>query len=315
MTSLEKINQLREKLYYTLQPLIGERCVLLGLPYYFNIGDILIWEGTRQFINDIGTKCTYLNSKETFRFPALDQTVTILLQGGGNFGDLWRSEQDFRLSVIENYPNNKIIVLPQTVYYQNVDNARLDSEKCRLHKNLFICARDSKSYSFLSEYFTNEILLLPDMAFCMSSSIINNYRNRAKEIALFVKRNDMELVERNYDSSIHTDLSLEVSDWPTLQNDDYSIILKVFCHLLRYSRYYRVLVDWYADNIFRPYMLKTGIQFVSSYSEIYTTRLHVAILSLLLDKSFVFFNNSYGKNLSFYESWLKDLKTIQFVKL
>ncbi|WP_302323746.1 polysaccharide pyruvyl transferase family protein [Bacteroides congonensis] len=52
---------------------------------------------------------------------------------------------------------------------------------------------------------------------------------------------------------------------------------------------------------------------MSNYDKVYTTRLHVAILSILLGKTFVFFDNSYGKNKFFYETWLKDIDDANFV--
>ncbi len=49
---------------------------------------------------------------------------------------------------------------------------------------------------------------------------------------------------------------------------------------------------------------------------IYSTRLYAIILSLLLgkDSDLYWFDNSYGKNSSFYETWLSDLDGIKFIK-
>jgi exopolysaccharide biosynthesis predicted pyruvyltransferase EpsI len=51
---------------------------------------------------------------------------------------------------------------------------------------------------------------------------------------------------------------------------------------------------------------------LSKYDYVFTTRLHGAILSLLLHKKFTFFDNSYGKNKGFYDTWLKDVDGIKF---
>ena len=42
----EKINKLRTEIAKALIPVIDNDYVLLGLPYYDNVGDVLIWEGT-----------------------------------------------------------------------------------------------------------------------------------------------------------------------------------------------------------------------------------------------------------------------------
>ena len=82
--------------------------------------------------------------------------------------------------------------------------------------------------------------------------------------------------------------------------------------------------DWYPnfllhfeDRIWQkyilPYNLRSGIRFVNQYDIIYTTRLHVAILGALLDKKVYFFDNSYGKNSSLYNTWLKDCPNIELI--
>ena len=50
MTNKEKNIFLREKIFATLVPLINKTCIFLDAPYYHNIGDVLIWEGTKSFI-------------------------------------------------------------------------------------------------------------------------------------------------------------------------------------------------------------------------------------------------------------------------
>lgn len=40
------IGKLRKKLVETLIPLVDNDYVLVDLPYYSNVGDLLIWEGT-----------------------------------------------------------------------------------------------------------------------------------------------------------------------------------------------------------------------------------------------------------------------------
>lgn len=59
----------------------------------------------------------YGNSATASLTP-LDSNVVILLHGGGNFGDIYGSSQKFRKDVIELYPDNKIIILPQTIYFK-----------------------------------------------------------------------------------------------------------------------------------------------------------------------------------------------------
>lgn len=52
MTNKELKIHLKSKIYTILTPLIGKKCILLDAPYYHNIGDVLIWEGTKSFIKE-----------------------------------------------------------------------------------------------------------------------------------------------------------------------------------------------------------------------------------------------------------------------
>jgi len=76
------ISSLREKIRDTLTPLITHDYVLLDLPYYDNIGDTLIWEGTREFLKTLPYKCLYYASKDSFRYRELPSEAIILLSGG-----------------------------------------------------------------------------------------------------------------------------------------------------------------------------------------------------------------------------------------
>ena len=170
MLQNEKIKELRNKIIYTLIPLIDSDYIFLELPYYSNVGDLLIWKGEEDFLKQVEYKCLLRSSFHTFSFPNISANTIILLQGGGNWGDMWDGEKtphSFRRRIAEKYPNNKIIVFPQTVFYKNEKIAHYDAELFGKCKRLTICARDNVSYNYLRSIYTNDIILLPDMAFCI----------------------------------------------------------------------------------------------------------------------------------------------------
>jgi hypothetical protein len=56
------------------------------------------------------------SSSTTFSSSAKDnQLGTIVLTGGGNFGDLYRGETEYRNKVIQRFTNVRIVVFPQVV--------------------------------------------------------------------------------------------------------------------------------------------------------------------------------------------------------
>lgn len=316
MIFTNKIHQLKEIIDSNILPLISEKCIYLDLPYHFNIGDTLIWEGTECFMKSNNIECLYRSSYETYEKQKVSSRTSILLHGGGNFGDIWPVHQEFRKRVIEDYPNNNIIVLPQTVYYSDINKVNKDSMLMSKHKNLTICARDNRSYSFLTTHFKeNRIVLVPDMAFYIYPDNLNKYRVNSIRKTLYLKRNDKEMNNSNcYEKYIPSDS--DVLDWPTINHSTvctsfFSILSRIGKNIPNHLSYR--IIDYYARYILKSHLTKEGVTFVSSYDDIYTTRLHVAILCILLNKSFNFFDNSYGKNKGFYDTWLSDLESIRFI--
>lgn len=316
MTFENKIESLSKLLKTTLTTLIDHDYVLWDIPYYNNIGDILIWEGERSFLKGIKYKCLDYASVGTCLFPKLSKDTIILLGGGGNFGDLWRWFQEFRLEVIRRYPENRIIIFPQSVCYEDSGVMKRDAEFMSCHEKLIICAREQQSYTLLKANFNNEILLLTDMAFCIPLDELNHYRRQEKNRILYLKRNDKELAEDRICPG-----DADVRDWPSMENKLLLFwmlekSLGIRYRLRKYKlnflhRLWTKWIDYYVCHILRPKLVKMGVKFLSGYKSIYTTRLHAMILAVLLGKECTFLDNSYGKNSSFYKTWLEDLPGVK----
>lgn len=314
----ETINVLRENIKKTLTPLINNDYVLLDLPYYSNIGDTLIWEGTKEYLESLQFKCLYYASKDSFVYMELPKKVIILLQGGGNFGDLYRLHSEFRKKIIELYPDNKIIILPQTAFYEDREQMILDAEFYSQHKNVIICAREQYSFDLLKKHFMTEILLVPDMAFFINLKKYKIGNDTDTDKVLYLKRIDKELSK---DEGV-TDIpkNAEVHDWPTYENSFLKVkmiekLFYKFCRLLTILNFsdksIAKLNDLKRNYFYRRFYVQLGIDFLSPYSFIYTTRLHVMILGVLLNKRLHLINNTSGKVINFYNTWLKDVDDIE----
>lgn len=279
--------------------LINSDYCYLDLPYHSNIGDTLIWMGTDHFLKDIPHQCLGQHSIGTFNFRPLPKNAVILLHGGGNFGDMWRKHQNFRLKVIESYPNNRIIILPQTIYYKSDNVFNEDVRRMNRHKDLIICVRDNNSAEQLQQHgYTGQMLTLPDMAFCIDRDMLCDHKSAITKEALLLLRKDKESPVGSLKTDVTT-ARIEIKDWPN-QKEAYKAAKK----------YNRKHTDEETDIFFRtsflPDRINEGVRFVSEYKMIYSTRLHVAILRLLLGLPVKMMDNSYGKNMTFYNTWLKD---------
>lgn len=322
ITALQKCHELKNIILERLTPLIDNDYVLLGLPYHPNIGDSMIWEGAESFLNTTPYKCLYTASVWSYNpVRKIPEDAIIIINGGGSFGDLWRHNTKFWLSLIQQYPSNKIVILPQSIHYENEEQLKEDAEIFSKHKRITICLRDKNSLRIANQYFLqSEKILVPDMAFCMDITKWEKYINSASsDRILFLNRKDSEKKQNLNYNIVPT--NAEILDWPTMGKPPFSIKLyyKVFGLLKRIDKMFSThLSNSFSDrmykNTFRKMFIQEGVVFLSSYSEIYTTRLHTAILAILLQKPFVWFDNSYGKSSALYDAWLSDVEGIKFIR-
>ena len=94
-------NQIHRQLISALKPLENlKHCAFLGYPNQLNIGDHLIWLGSWLYLIDVNqTEVNYISSANDFNedsFLITSQNSPIVFNGGGNLGDLWPKNQNFR---------------------------------------------------------------------------------------------------------------------------------------------------------------------------------------------------------------------------
>ena len=267
-------------------------------------------------MNTLPYKCLYYASKDSFRYRQLPKNVVILLHGGGNFGDLYRLHSEFRKKIIELYPENRIIILPQTVFYEDMSLLQYDVDFYAAHTNVMICAREQFSFDFLTAYFKNQILLLPDMAFFINLKKYNVPKGGNR--VLYLKRTDKELAKN--DNLAELPANVEQHDWPTYERhydefdklERFAYRLHKLLKICGFNDKVLARMDDYKRNwYYRRKYTQIGISFLSPYHMIYTTRLHILILGVLLGKELYLINNTSGKVINFYNTWLKELNTIK----
>ena len=295
---------------------------IFDVPYHFNTGDLLIYEGEINFLSKLKLKCVYRCSRQSCRYPILDRNIVILFHGGGNLGDIYPEHMEFLKRLCDNYPHNKIIVFPQTIYYANSKNRISDLISLSKHENLLICVRDQVSLEIIESNPLLRALLLTDMAFYVSDEIIGTrLKGSPIERNLYLCRKDIESMssEKNIHKTKWTINSFDISDWPNLLYYPDILILKFISFLKLWksqdnSGNSLKLYEGYFDHFVRRRVIKESVRFMNQYEIVLTDRLHGAILALLLDKEVIMADNSYHKNRSFFDIWLQDLEKISFLE-
>ena len=140
------------------------KIVLIGSSEHGNLGDAAITMGIREFIRENFNEYHFIEVSTydfSSRLPYLQKIINnddvILLQGGGNLGNRYPSEENVRRTVIEKFPNNKVYILPQTIYFDDSGSDELEKsiKIYNQHKHLTIFARGKISLENANKYFPN----------------------------------------------------------------------------------------------------------------------------------------------------------------
>lgn len=290
--------------------------IYVDYPLHFNVGDLLILVGTINFFknNSINVKLnlsTY-NTNDIHLNNKITKNTTIICHGGGNFGDIYEIHQKLRESIVEKFPNNTVIILPQTAFFNNELKKEESKKIFKNHKKLVMFARDESTYKIFKD-FTDKAYLMPDMAHELYGSLPKNKKN--KNILYFLRK-DVEI------NPIQSEINKKINgndcfDWEDIITGKDKKILGLVHRLIKINR---VLKLDSLDNLIFKIWYKHANSLVfkvskifSSYENIITSRLHGHILSCLIDVPSSVIDNSYGKNKAYYELWTKDLKNTLMV--
>jgi pyruvyl transferase EpsO len=292
-----------------LAGLIQGTCCLLDVPGHRNIGDLLIWRGEMDFLAELGASPGYVAASGRCDIRRVARYDTILLHGGGNFGDLWHSHQRFRESLVTRFTDRRIVLFPQTVHFRDARHLEEARRAFSAHPDLHLCVRDAESYRIVLEHFPdNRAHLLPDMAFCIEGLDRRRPAGR-RDKWLLLQRTDQEQAGSAWPQDAGR---FETRDWPTLSasfSQRAERRLLTDWHKLTHQVRLRIPPSRVPTDGFSPYLtakaIGMGVDFVSAYDLVVSTRLHGHILCLLLGIPNVLLDNSYGKNRTFFDAWTK----------
>lgn len=310
------VQSLQARIMSSLRPAIGadvRDVALLDFPNHSNVGDSAIWLGEVEFLRMACLRSVYgcdLAKYDPKKLASVIGDAPILLHGGGNFGDIWPAYQTFRHSVLENFPNNRVIQLPQTIHFSNVAGAAVTRRLIERHPDFKLFVRDAQSLAFAQEHFPSaRPEVCPDSAF-----MLGNLRPPVPAVRdiVFLRRTDKE--QRTEWQAVIADAvdryDMEVVDWLDEPFQPLRRALGVVRRLSKSSARTYPLVEaiWIAtaDRLARA-RLQRGLAILGRGRVVVTDRLHAHILATLLGLPQVILDNNYGKLTTFIEAWTKDL--------
>lgn len=276
------------------------RLILLGTPDSKNLGDHAIAEAELKFMNEFFPDLEYIEFSLlhfVYDFDTIKSYVNekdiILVHGGGFLGNLWIEAEEMFRDILKLFPNNKVMVMPQTIFYDERYNKdeelRKSQNSYNTHPNLTMFLREKQSYYFVKEHFNESVnpQLIPDIV----TSLEYNSDNADRSDVLMVFRTDKEKLNHSKYSEL-------------IEN----VLSKKDINIDRTD----TVITGEVDESNRESVLKEKFGEFNSHKLIVTDRLHGMIFSLITGTPCIAFDNSSGKVSGVYE-WLKEFDYIHCI--
>lgn len=300
MNHLVRESGLRKIIESTLIEIIppSSPVALFDFPNYSNVGDSAIWLGVERYLTGNNHKIIFADDLKArgYSLPKFPTNVIICIHGGGNFSDLYPKHQKLREKLLSAYPNNRIVQLPQSLYFKSVEDQTKISDAMNRHKDFHLIVRDYESRNIAAKIYNGPTYLCPDMALYLQAL---PKLPEPQHIGVGLLRTDIESTitkSRQYEG-------LWVCDW--LEEQSYLgklvDITSKFERLVtnnRMNRGRRRIYTFAAQS-----RLKRGCGVLSSGKWVVTDRLHGHILCTMMDIPHVVLDNSYGKIANFRRAW------------
>ena len=280
----------------------GEKCFMVGVPTHGNLGDQAITLGQYKFIKEaqynkkvIEIPSLYIR-RHTKLFKFIIGKSDIIFNGGGYLGTLWPVEEKMVRDVIKAFPNNKLIVFPQTLYFsddaEGEKQKKLSKEIYNNHKSLYLFMRETKSYELAKdEMKLKNVFLAPDIVLALDpfEAAINERKG-----VVFCLRSDKEKV-------LTDEQEKEIAD--------------------NVNKYYKDEKITYTDTVISKDVWKNErevevykkIEEFSKAKLVVTDRLHGMVFAALAGTPCIVMGNCNYKVRGIY-NWIKNNEYVEFIE-
>ena len=200
--------------------------VILATPSYGNLGDQALKFGEYRFIKEyfpnykiVSIPLDILDDVKEVVKKFIGSQDIIALQAGGNIGTMYPGIHRTQQKAISLFRDHKIIIFPQTFYFDNTLNGKAEIKKTysiyKSCKDLTIFVRDQFSHNFLKEKMPSlKVFLKPDMALMLPfdkrkvkrNGVLLLLRNDGeKTLSLSEEQKVLEVIEKDFTSVVQAD--------------------------------------------------------------------------------------------------------------
>ena len=277
------------------------RVIYFELPCFDNLGDHAIAYVTESFLSD---RFNETPEYQLFIVDAwdTDSAVTslrkcilpgdiIVCQGGGNFGSLYDFAESFRRKSIKPFKKNRIVVMPQTIYYSDDSDGKqqlvADQEVINPCKKITLFARDAQSYNLMKEYFDCDVQQMHDVVSMYDASKWDSETRKGIVVCL---RSDKE---------------------SALSASDKIRIIEKCENISETVRVTDTCTHYDVDSKDRSEVISNKLRLLGSAELVITDRLHGMIFSMITNTPCIVLGNNHHKVYETYKTF-KDCNYLCF---
>lgn len=318
------LDQLREQTIDGLRSAfdVSKPVAILDFPIHTNVGDHMIYAGERAYLQRMGVEVRYVSDVRRFDPSILRQRLgegTVLIHGGGNFGDIWLDHQQFREDVAAVLTSHPIVQLPQSIYYRDKSRAAVADSILGSHPDFKLLVRDTPSLNRAVELLPSvPIAYVPDMALGWTPEQVDSGASPERK-TLVLARTDREAASglENAISNLPVERN-QVVDWTMTSRERWSYRAARGPSKLSNGVGERFRRRALNDPIRRSYdvinrvNLQCGVRMFLGAQSVVTDRLHAHVLATLLGIPNVALNNDYGKVKAVWDDYTGRFSTSHF---
>lgn len=273
------------------------RVILVGTPLHGNLGDQAIALSICDYFFHHNISYAEVNGAVYRKFAfvlnsLIKKTDTICICGGGFLGSLWTEEDDMVTSIIEKFKENKIIIAPQSIFFDKNDIKRIEKTKriyCA-HKKLALFVREKNSFELCKKLFESaNIHLVPDIVFLFKNYCNQKIVRSDKKILLCFRLDKERILTEKVELTIKDKIKafgLECEDSSTI-------------------------VPYAISSFGRKKEIQKILEKFSSSRLVITDRLHAMLFAYITETPCYVFDNVSHKVSGVYE-WIKDCGYIKY---
>ncbi|MER2190033.1 MAG: polysaccharide pyruvyl transferase family protein [Solibacillus sp.] len=267
---------------------------------YGNLGDVALRYIQRRFLEENFKSYTQilvtdldLRHGGDILKQYIQKEDILTLVGGGNFGNQYMDTENDRRYVIENFPENKIICFPQSIYFTNNKEGEIEKERAikiyNNHMNLTLALRDTMSYEIAKSLFTNaNILLTTDIVLTLTEFQYNYKRTGA----LFLMRADVE---------------------KTLQEGEFNLLNQIVKKKFSKVAYSDTIISENVGHDRQYEVLDKKLAEIANAKIVITDRLHGMIFCAITNTPCIVLSN-YNHKIKYQYEWIKHLNYIKYLE-